>query len=122
MRIGIVLGSLLVAACATPGTVQGTASLMGGTSWQFTEPNVGLMTSSFDADGRFRAVHDGKVVEAGRWTVVRDKLCEDNDATADHSLVCFTLAPQMPAIGSAMTVTSDKGESLVVTRVAYVGP
>lgn len=122
MRIGIILGSLLVAACATPGTLQSTASRMGGTSWQFMEPNVGLMTSSFDADGRFRAAHDGKVVETGRWTIVGDKLCEDDDATADHSLVCFTLAPQLPAIGSAMTVTSDKGESLVVTRVTYVRP
>lgn len=122
MRIGIILGSLLVAACATPAARQSTASLMGGTSWQFMEPNVGSMTTSFDADGRFRAAHDGKVMETGRWTVVGDKLCEDSDATADHNLLCFTLAPQLPAIGSSMTVTSDKGESLVVTRVAYVAP
>ena len=119
MRMGIIVGSLLVAACATPGARQSTASLMGGTSWQFTEPDVGLMTSTFEDGGRFRAEHDGKTMETGRWNVVGDKLCEDDDATADHNLVCFTLAQRLPAIGSSMTVTSDKGDSFDVTRVAY---
>lgn len=124
MRLGILFTSVLLGACATqvaivPGA---TATVMGGTSWQFTEPGVGLIRSTFDANGRFRAEHDGKVIETGKWTAVNGKLCEDDDATPDATLTCYSLGPVMPAIGGSMPVTSDKGQSFVVTRVAYAGP
>lgn len=94
-----------------------TASQMASTSWTFTDPKVGLMTSSFDPNGRFRAEHDGKVLEQGSWAIKDGKLCEDDDAT--HTVACYTMAATMPAVGQSMKVIGDNGQSLDVTRVAY---
>lgn len=90
---------------------------MASTSWQFTDPKVGMMTSSFDPNGRFRAEHEGNLVEQGSWATKQGKLCEDDDAT--HKIACYTLAATLPAIGRSMKVSTDNGQRLDVTRVAY---
>lgn len=94
-----------------------TTSQMASTSWSFTEPKVGLITSSFDPNGRFRAEHDGKILEQGTWTIKDGKLCEDPDET--HKVACYAMAATMPAVGQSMKVSGDNGQSLDVTRVTY---
>ena len=135
MRQSYIVPLLLLSACSvqkTPneaapannaiasGAPADTASQRASTSWTFTDPKVGLMTSSFDANGRFRAEHEGKVLEKGSWTIKGGKLCEDDDAT--HKVACYTMAATMPAVGQSMKVTADTGQSLDVTRVDYQPP
>jgi hypothetical protein len=90
---------------------------LNGTSWTFTDHGKKIR-ESIDADGNYieNAV-SGKHVDHGTAVMKRSKACFTSAMTKEGE-VCWTTRPVR--IGHSMVTTSDKGQKLKVTRVAYV--
>jgi hypothetical protein len=97
---------------ATPAAFQ-----LNETTWNFTDKDGKKVEESIDANGNYIAnTTDGKHLDHGTSVMKDDKACFTSAMTKDGE-VCWTTKPVK--IGKSMVTTSDKGEKLKVTRVAY---
>lgn len=87
------------------------------TSWTFTRDGK-AMQESIDATGNYIANSGEEHVDHGTYAMVDGKHCFTS-AMTDEGQVCWT-APANTEVGETAEVTSDKGETLTVTRVEYV--
>lgn len=100
------------AVAATPAAFQ-----LNETSWTFTDKDGNKVKESIDATGNYIAnTTAGKHLDHGTSVMKGDKACFTSAMTKDGE-VCWTTKDV--AIGGSMETTSDKGEKLTVTRVAY---
>jgi len=107
------------AAVATPAATPAAMSL-NETTWTFTRDGTAT-TESIDASGNYVATgtKDSKHLDHGTVVMKDDKACFTSAMTKEGE-ICWTIADT--AIGQSTETTSDKGEKLMVTRVAYVPP
>jgi hypothetical protein len=102
---------------AAPPAASPTAFQLYDTSWTFTDSKGVKVKESIDAKGNYIANSaDGKHLDHGTGAMKGDKACFTSAMTKDGE-VCWTTHPVR--IGHAMLTTSDKGQKLKVTRVAY---
>jgi hypothetical protein len=87
------------------------------TTWTFTDKKGVKVRESIDDHGNFVAEsRAGKHLDHGTAVMKHGKACFTSAMTSEGE-ICWTTEPV--AIGHSMTTTSDKGEKLTVTRVAY---
>ena len=96
---------------ATPAAFQ-----LNETTWTFTRKGDAIQ-ESIDANGNYIANAGEKHVDHGTAVMKDDKACFTS-AMDKEGEVCWTTAAT--EVGQSMETTSDKGEKLTVTRVAYV--
>ena len=99
------------APAATP-----AAMSLNETTWTFTRDGKNIQ-ESIDANGNYIANAGAEHVDHGTVAMVDGKACFTSAMNQDGP-DCWTVADT--AIGATMETTSDKGEKLTVTRVAYV--
>jgi hypothetical protein len=86
------------------------------TTWTFTRDGKAIQ-ESIDAGGNYIANAGKEHVDHGTAVMKGDKACFTSAMDKEGEL-CWTTAAT--DIGQSMETTSDKGEKLTVTRVAYV--
>ena len=104
-----------LAVAETPAATPATMSL-NETTWTFTRDGKNIQ-ESIDASGNYVANADSEHIDHGTYAAVDGKACFTS-AMDKEGQVCWTAKDV--AIGESMETTSDKGEKLMVTRVAYV--
>jgi ABC-type glycerol-3-phosphate transport system substrate-binding protein len=101
------------AAAATPAAL----ASINETTWTFTEKDGTKVKESIDAKGNYITnALDGKHVDHGTAVMKDGKACFTS-AMNKEGEVCWS-DPKL-AVGESGETTSDKGEKLTVTRVAY---
>ena len=98
------------AAMAAPAAFQ-----LNETTWTFTRKGDSVQ-ESIDANGNYIANAGEKHIDHGTSVMKDGKACFTS-AMDKEGEVCWTTQPV--EIGQSMDTTSDKGEKLKVTRVAY---
>ena len=88
------------------------------TTWTFTDKDGRAVKESIDASGNYIANAGEKHVDHGTSVMKDDKACFTS-AMDKEGEVCWTTSPTPIEIGQSFETTSDKGEKLKVTRVAY---
>ncbi|WP_100259090.1 hypothetical protein [Qipengyuania seohaensis] len=86
------------------------------TSWTFVMDGQEII-ESIDADGNYIANAGDEHFDHGTYVMVDGMQCFTS-AMDDDGQVCWS-TPAQVAVGESMDITSDQGESLTVTRVAY---
>lgn len=86
------------------------------TSWTFVMDGREII-ESIDADGNYIATAGDEHFDHGTYVMVDGMQCFTS-AMDDDGQVCWS-TPAQVAVGESMDITSDQGESLTVTRVAY---
>lgn len=86
------------------------------TSWEFTDDGKPV-TESIDATGNYIAWSGSEHIDHGTAVMKDGKACFTS-AMNDEGEMCWTV--QDVAIGGSFETVNDKGEKLMVTRVAYV--
>ena len=86
------------------------------TTWTFTDKDGQAIKESIDASGNYIANSGDKHVDHGTAVMKGDKACFTS-AMNNEGEDCWTTKPL--EIGESFETTSDKGEKLTVTRVAY---
>ena len=99
------------AAMAAPAAFQ-----LNETTWTFTDKDGQAVQESIDANGNYIANAGEKHIDHGTSVMKDGKACFTS-AMDKSGEVCWTTQPV--EIGQSMDTTSDKGEKLKVTRVAY---
>lgn len=123
MRLTICLAAALAfGAGSTPVTAKpspkAAAFQLDQTTWTYTDKKDGKLKESIDADGNYiTQTIGGKHIDHGTAVMKDGKACFTSKMTKDGE-ICWTTSPVK--IGHSMTSTSDKGQKLKVTRVAYV--
>jgi len=97
-------------AVATPAAFQ-----LNETSWTYSRKGK-KMQESIDASGNYIVNSGSEHVDHGTAVMKGDKACFTSAMTKEGE-DCWTTKPL--GIGESMETTSDKGETLNVTRVAY---
>ena len=97
---------------ATPAAFQ-----LNETTWTFKDKDGQDVQESIDANGNYIANAGEKHVDHGTGVMKDGKACFTS-AMDKQGEICWTTQPV--EIGQSMETTSDKGEKLTVTRVAYV--
>lgn len=87
------------------------------TTWTFTRDGKDIQ-ESIDATGNYIANAGDEHIDHGTYAMVDGKQCFTS-AMTDEGQVCWT-APENVEVGESVEVTSDKGETLTVTRQDYV--
>ena len=89
------------------------------TTWTFVDPDKKVkVRESIDADGNYiENSVSGKHIDHGTALMKGGKACFTSAMTKDGES-CWTTRPVK--IGHSMVTKSDKGETLKVTRVAYI--
>ena len=100
---------------ATPAATPAAMSL-NGTTWTYTEDGKNV-EHSIDATGNYIATVGAAHHDHGTAVMKDGKVCFTSAMTKDGEM-CWTAADA--AIGQTVEAVSDKGEKLMVTRVAYV--
>ena len=102
-------------AVATPAAFQ-----LNETTWTFTDKDGTKVQESIDASGNYIANSaDGKKhIDHGTSVMKDDKACFTSAMTKEGE-ECWTTSPTPIEVGQSFETTSDKGEKLTVTRVAY---
>ena len=119
MRITICLAAALVL-CAGPALAKPAAFQIKNTTWTFVDKKDGKLKESVDADGNYITnTIGGKHVDHGTAVMKDSKACFTSAMTKDGE-ICWTTPPHAMKVGHTFVTTSDKGEKLKVTRVAYV--
>ena len=85
------------------------------TTWTFTREGKATK-ESVDANGNYIANAGDEHIDHGTVVMKGEKVCFTS-AMNQEGEVCWTTAPT--EIGQSFETTSDKGEKLTVTRVAY---
>ena len=109
--------ALALGAIATPALAKGFQLNM--TTWTYVDPDKKVkVRESIDAKGNYieNAV-SGKHIDHGTAVMKGGKACFTSAMNNDGES-CWTTHPTK--IGHSMVTTSDKGQKLKVTRVAYV--
>ena len=96
-----------------PGEVMSLAE----TSWTFTRDGKQIQ-ESIDANGNYIANAGDEHIDHGTYVLVDGKQCFTS-AMTNEGQECWT-APAQMAVGASAEITSDKGETLTVTRQPYV--
>jgi hypothetical protein len=101
------------APAAKPATFQ-----LNETTWTFTDKDGTKVKESIDAKGNYIAQNavDGKHLDHGVSLMKGDRACFTSAMTKAGE-VCWTTKPL--EIGQSFDTTSDKGEKLTVSRIAY---
>ncbi len=86
------------------------------TTWEYTEDGK-PMQQSVDAAGKYITVSGKEHIDHGTAVMKDGKACFTSAMNKDGP-ECWTV--EDTAIGETLESTSDKGEKLMVTRVAYV--
>lgn len=117
MRLIICLtAAAVLCAGSTPLAAKSAAPEINHTSWAFTEKGTKVRLS-VDASGNYiEQTAAGKHRDHGTAVVKDDKICFTSAMNSDGE-VCWT--GKNVKVGQSMVTTSDKGEKLKVTRVAY---
>lgn len=99
--------------------VAGTAlASINETSWEFTDNKTKKpMQESVDATGKYITVSGKEHIDHGTAVMKDGKACFTSAMTKDGE-TCWS--DPMLAEGASGETTSDKGEKLIVKRVAYV--
>ena len=100
---------------ATPAATPAAMSL-NGTTWTYTEDGKNI-EESIDATGNYIATVGADHDDHGTYVARDNKACFTSAMNKDGEM-CWTVVDT--AIGATIETTSDKGEKLMVTRVAYV--
>ena len=88
------------------------------TTWEFTDTKSGKpMQESVDAAGKYITVSGKEHIDHGTAVMKDGKACFTSAMDQDGEM-CWTVVDT--AVGATTETTSDKGEKLMVTRVAYV--
>ena len=103
-----------VAAAETAAPVP-AAFQLNETSWTFTRDGQDQQ-ESIDASGNYIVNSGDKHIDHGTAVMKGDKACFTSAMTQEGE-ECWTTQPT--EIGQSFETTSDKGEKLTVTRVAY---
>ena len=101
---------------AAPTAATPAAMSLNETTWTFTRNGKNIQ-ESIDANGNYIANAGAEHVDHGTLAMVDGKACFTSAMNQDGP-ECWTVADT--EIGATMETTSDKGEKLTVTRVAYV--
>ena len=104
-----------VAAAEAPAATPATMSL-NETSWTYTVDGKNV-EKSFDATGNYISTVGAAHDDHGTYVARDNKACFTSAMNKDGEM-CWTVVDT--AIGATMESVSDKGEKLMVTRVAYV--
>jgi hypothetical protein len=88
------------------------------TSWEFTEDGK-ASTESIDASGNYIQWAGSEHLDHGTAVMKDGKACFTS-AMDKEGEVCWTTS--QTEVGQSFETTSDKGEKLTVTRIAYVVP
>jgi hypothetical protein len=116
-----ITAALALCAGSTPALAKASkpaAFQLNGTTWTYIDHDTkAKVRNSIDADGNYieNAV-SGKHVDHGTAVMKDNKACFTSAMTKEGE-VCWTTTPTK--IGHSFVTTSDKGEKLKVTRVAY---
>ena len=105
-----------VAAAEAPAATPAAMSL-NETSWTYTDKDGKKIEESIDADGNYVTWAGAEHVDHGTAVDRDGKACFTSAMNKDGEM-CWTVVDT--AIGQTTETTSDKGEKLMVTRVAYV--
>ena len=118
MRTTICLAAAL-AFCASAAAAKPATFDIKGTTWTFVEKKDGKLKESIDADGNYITNKiSGKHLDHGTAVMKDGKACFTSAMNKDGE-VCWTAPKYALKIGHSFMTTSDKGEKLKVTRVAY---
>ena len=101
---------------ATPAATPAAMSLM-ETTWTFTDKDGKNIEESIDPAGNYISTAGAKHEDHGTVAMVDGKACFTSKMDKDGPN-CWTVVDT--AIGATTETVSDKGEKLMVTRVAYV--
>jgi hypothetical protein len=117
MRLTICLAAgVAICASSAPVFAKSAPMQINKTSWAFVEKGTKLRMS-VDADGNYiENTAAGKHHDHGTVVMKGDKVCFTSAMNNDGE-VCWT--SNATKVGQSMVTTSDKGEKLKVTRVAY---
>ena len=108
-----------LAFCASAAAAKPAAFQINNTTWTFVDKKDGNLKESVDADGNYITnTAGGKHIDHGTAVMKDSKACFTSAMTKDGE-ICWTTPPQAMKVGHAFVTTSDKGEKLKVTRVAY---
>ena len=100
---------------ATPAATPAAMSL-NGTTWTYTQDGKNV-EQSIDATGNYISTAGAAHDDHGTYVARDNKACFTSAMNKDGEM-CWTVVDT--AIGATIETTSDKGEKLMVTRVAYV--
>ena len=127
-RLIAMSAAVLLASCGSPAEEDTTAvaeaeaeapaeaMALNETTWTFTREDQAL-TESIDAAGQYIVNAGEEHFDHGTYVMVDGKHCFTS-AMTEEGQVCWT-SPASVAVGETVDVTSDKGETLSVTRVDY---
>ena len=87
------------------------------TTWTFTRDGKDIQ-ESIDANGNYIANAGEEHIDHGTYALVDGKQCFTS-AMTDEGQLCWTPATPRVEVGESVEVTSDKGETLTVTRQDY---
>ena len=105
-----------VAAAEAPAAVPAAMSL-NETTWTYTDKDGKNTEESIDATGNYISTVGTAHEDHGTMVMKDAKACFTSAMTKDGEM-CWTVVDT--AIGATTETVSDKGEKLMVTRVAYV--
>lgn len=105
-----------LAAPVTPVATPAAMSL-NETTWTYTDKDGKKIEESIDAAGNFISTSGAEHVDHGTYVAKDGKACFTSAMTKEGE-VCWTVKDT--AVGATEETVSDKGEKLMVTRVAYV--
>ena len=105
-----------VAAIEAPAAIPAAMSL-NETTWTYTDKDGKKVEESIDATGNYISTVGAAHEDHGTMVMKDGKACFTSAMTKDGEM-CWTVADT--AIGATTETVSDKGEKLMVTRVAYV--
>lgn len=101
---------------ATPAATPAAMSL-NETSWTYTDKDGKKIEESIDATGNYISTVGAAHEDHGTYVARDNKACFTSAMNKDGEM-CWTVVDT--AIGQTTETTSDKGEKMMVTRVAYV--
>ena len=107
--------------CASAAAAKTTAFQINTRTWTYVDPEKKVKArESIDADGNYieNAV-SGKHIDHGTAVMKDGKVCFTSAMTKEGE-VCWTTPAHALKIGHSFVATSDKGQKLRVTRVAYM--
>ena len=129
----LVMGSLMMASCATEGTSpNGTASpeateseaspaeriVMAETAWLSVSQDGAVFTTFLDPDGRYRDLRNGEPAFEGAWAENPDgELCFTPDSGLGG---CWRTGA--PDDDGTMRARDDRGRDIVLKRITYLPP
>lgn len=125
-RLIAMSAAVLLASCGSPAEEEtadvaeaeapAEAMSLNETTWTFTREDQAL-TESIDAEGNYIVNAGEEHFDHGTYVMVDGKHCFTS-AMTEEGQVCWT-SPATVAVGETVEVTSDKGETLSVTRAEY---